>query len=455
MKNLALPIVLILLLAACQDREKDHASEGEETSPKHVDEVKQTLKQNLLDVWYPRTIDHEMGGFYTNFDHEWKRLALQNKMIVTQSRHLWTLSQAAQEFPEDTLFAEAAHHAYEFLTEKMWDSQNGGFYWLVNRDGKPVKDGRNSLLKRVYGQSFGLYALSAYYALSREEEVLEHAKEVFQWIENHAHDGVHGGYFSTLNQYGKPILQDTSQKIPAASGFLYKDQNTSIHLLEAFTALYQVWPDALLASRLKEMLHLIRDRMVSDQGYLRLYFQNDWTPVSYIDSAIAIREAHYHLDHVSFGHDIETAYLMLEASEALEDYQHEETLFKAKQMVDHTLNWGFDIKNSGIYDRGYYMPDSDTVSIVLDHKSWWAQAEGLNALYLFSTLYPDEAKYRDEFEKLWRYTQAYIIDYEHGGWFLAGLDTYPEADTLSKASPWKGNYHNVRALINLGSMMEK
>ncbi len=96
-----------------------------------------------------------------------------------------------------------------------------------------------------------------------------------------------------------------------------KDQNTMIHLLECFTELYEVWPDVTLRERLSSVLQIIRDTITTDKGYMKLFFQRDWTPVSYRESNSIIREKNYEFDHVSFGHDVETAYLMFEASEAL------------------------------------------------------------------------------------------------------------------------------------------
>lgn len=104
-----------------------------------------------------------------------------------------------------------------------------------------------------------------------------------------------------------------------------KDQSTSIHLLEAFTELYKLWPDKLVEKRLKEMLRLVRDSSATESGYLQLYFHQDWAPVSLKDSTEAIIEANYVIDHVSFGHDIETAFLILEASHALGKHEWDKT----------------------------------------------------------------------------------------------------------------------------------
>jgi mannobiose 2-epimerase len=454
MKLLTSCLAAAVLLTACQQTtESDTRATAPSISLK--DEVEYELTDNLLKVWYPRTVDEEMGGFLTNFTHDWQQMENQDKMIVTQARHLWTLSKAASMYPEEPLYADAARHAYDFLVNHMWDAENGGFYWLVNRDGEAILDSPVNSVKRVYGNAFGIYGLAAYYGLTNDEAVLQSAQEAFRWMDTHAHDPELGGYFSTLTQEGQPIDSSMFEVDFPMPSYFYKDQNTSIHVLEALTELYHVWPDDTLEARLREMFQLVRDRMVSEDGYLRLFFYDDWTPVSYRDSTQAVREANYGIDHVSFGHDIETAYLLLEASEVLEEYEYAQTLEKAKQMVDHTLRWGFDPDNGGLYDRGYYVPGTDSVEIILNHKNWWSQSEGLNSLFMFSKFYPEEDRYREEFDRLWDYTKNYVIDHEHGGWYSHGLDTHPEAKEARKAQAWKGNYHNARSLMNLKKMIQE
>lgn len=353
-------------------------------------ELNEALTKGLLQLWYPRAIDEEMGGFYSSFAYDWKLGENQNKMIVTQARHVWTTAKAALLFPENILYKKTAEHGFRFLKDKMWDNTYGGFHDLVNRQGNPMEKGVYGEYKRTYGNAFAIYGLSAYYALSKDEEALALAQKTFLWLEENAHDAVYGGYFPSLTIEGKAVLDNPDEKILNNIGVLYKDQNTSIHLLEAFTELYKVWPDVRVATRLKEMLTLVRDTIAAKPGYLRLFFYRDWTPVSLRDSSETVRKAHYDIDHISFGHDIETAFLLLEASYALGKFELEKTMSIAKMMVDHTMANGFDPAYGGIYEQGYYFKESDSITIIDNRKNWWAQAEGLNALWLFSELYPEE-----------------------------------------------------------------
>ncbi len=421
---------------------------------KFLPDFEEALTTGLLELWYPKAIDKEMGGFYSAFTYDWQLGENQNKMIVTQARHVWTNAKAAGLFPNNKIYRQAAAHGFQFLKDKMWDQPYGGFYNLVNRQGQPLGGEGYDQYKRTYGNAFGIYALAAYYALSEDPEALDLAKKAFRWVDTHAHDSLHGGYFPSLTRQGQSVIEDPKKDVYDNISLLYKDQNTSIHLLEAFTELYHVWPDPQVEKRLKEMLQLIRDTMVAEPGYLQLYFYRDWQPVSFRDSSQAVREAHFGLDHVSFGHDIETAFLMLEASVALDSFEWDKTMQTAKTMVDHTVAHGFDPERSGLYDQGYYFKGKPTITIVDEKKNWWSQAEGLNALLLFSRLYPSEILYQQQFVKLWDYVHTYIIDARYGGWYPNGIDTDPEARYAMKGQIWKGAYHDGRTLMNIVRMLE-
>lgn len=406
-----------------------------------VSQMRYAAKQGLLDEYYPRNIDTIYGGYLSTFTYDFKPAGEQDKMIVTQARHAWSTAKAAM-FYKDTTYISMSRHGFYFLRDKMWDKAYGGFYNLVKRDGTP-----KSTIKEAYGNAFAIYGLSAYYECSHDTAALNLAKTAFMWLEKHSHDPVYKGYYQHLQRDGTVVKRTAD--IQSTSDIGYKDQNSSIHLLEAFTELYKVWPDNLVRERLEEMLLLIRDKIVTEKGYLQLFFTHDWKPVSFRNSSEQSILKHKYLDHVSFGHDVETAYLMQEASEALYHEADKKTLSVGKKMVDHALNNGWDNSLGGFYDEGYYFKDKSGCTIINKSKNWWAQAEALNTLLIFSDLYPnDNLQYLQKFFKEWEYVQTYLIDHEHGDWYAEGLDNEPQQKTALKAHIWKGTYHSFRALMN-------
>ncbi len=459
MKNKLLILLLVpsAFIISCQPQQKAQSPEKSKVpGPEElIPAFESSLQEKILHKWYPNCLDFEYGGFITNYDYDWKPAANQPKMIVTQARLVWTAAKAAHFYPDDQRYQQAADHGFAFLRDKMWDQTYGGFYTLVDQKGMVMPNSEYGDRKTAYGNAFGLYALSAYYELTQSEEALELAKKSFQWLEAHSHDPENLGYFQYMSREGKPMFNTDNSESAYIRGFTYKDQNTSIHVLEALTEFYKVFPDNQVKTRLTEMLSLVRDTIANNTGYLHLFLTHDWKPISYRDSSNSVREANYGLDHVSFGHDIETAFLMLEASEALEKHEWDKTMAKAKKMVDHSLMRGWDSLHGGLYDQGYYFKGIDEITIIDYRKNWWSQSEAMNSCLLFATLYPEDEKYYAHFQKMWNYINTYLIDHEHGGWYSDGADTWPLTKIGSKGNIWKANYHDGRALMNCIQLLRK
>ncbi|MEO0559266.1 MAG: AGE family epimerase/isomerase [Bacteroidota bacterium] len=397
--------------------------------------------QNIFQAWYPRAVDRAYGGFLSQFDHEWVPGDDQQKMVVTQARHTWTTAQAAM-WTGDSTYLAVSRHGVAFLQQVMWDAEHGGFYWLVERDGTPVPEPDGRLIKKTYGMAFGIYGLAASYAATGDASALALAQEAFQWLDAHAHDASNGGYFTHVTREGEPLRSGLRRETA-------KSQNTSLHVIEAFTELYRLWPDPTLRQRIEEMLVLIRDTMRVDPGTLTQYSTEDWTPASYRDSSTSIRVANVYYDHVSAGHDVEAAYLLLDAADVI-GMDLAETLEAAQQLVDHSLATGWDEMNAGFVEASYYMVEGEPPVVVNPSKTWWAQAEGLNTLLLMGDLVPEaQDRYYSAFLQMWGYIQGYLVDHEHGGWYSGGLDRQPEARDADKGDIWKGAYHNSRALMNV------
>jgi mannobiose 2-epimerase len=212
--------------------------------------------------------------------------------------------------------------------------------------------------------------------------------------------------------------------------------NTHIHLLEAFTGLHEVWPDPVLHRRLEELFQIVRDKIVVEPGCQCLYFNLDWRPVPDLDS---------------FGHDIETAYLLTEAAAALDKPEDAAAWTAARHLVDHALEFGFDRQRGGFYNEGTTFGRD-----VTKEKIWWVEAEGLNALLLMHERFGREtAQYWDAFVKQWDFISQHQIDATHGGWYpTLGADGQPKPNQ-PKSDRWTEGYHQGRALMNVSDRLRK
>ena len=436
-------LALLLTSGACIAQQPTESTPTSVPPPTRADylklaaEVQNALYTEVINVWFPRSVDHEHGGFHTHFTRDWQWAPSDGKSSVMQGRMTWVASQVVLRDPKlKAEFLPIVQHGVSYLENVMWDKQDGGFFWGLDDDGHITPEFTGG--KHLYGIAFCIYGLAAAYQATGDPKALELAKKAFLWTDQHAHDSEHGGYYEWLARDGTPI-QPNVPNGRVAMGPIgpvgYKSMNTHIHLLEAFTELYRVWPDSALRARLEEMLVIVRDKICVEPGAMNLYFTNAWQPIP---------------DHDSFGHDVETAYLMLEADELLHHRASEKTERMAKMLVDHALAYGWDASNGGFFQDGTTMGKSES-----QLKEWWVQAEGLNALLMMHERYgAHEPIYFERFVEQWNFIKNHTIDSQyHGLYNLTEADGTPI--TQDKGSIWKGGYHDGRAFWNVSDRLRK
>lgn len=372
--------------------------------------------RSILDFWAKQTVDRQNGGFYGEIrgDHTVNELAA--KGLVLNSRLLWTFSTAYRVYG-DKLYLEMAHRGFDYLMRYFRDTEYGGMYWLVDAEGQPYET-----KKQIYGQSFAIYGLSEYFRASGLQEPLDQAVGLFRLIENHSYDLENGGYFEALARDWGP-LEDVSLSDKDMNE--RKSMNTHLHILEAYSNLLRVWPETELREKQKELIEVTLSHIVNRQtGHFKLFFDEAW---------------HSRSGHISYGHDIEGSWLLLEAAELLGD---EELLREVKavavQMAEATLTEGTDPDNGGIYN------EIDPDGHVDTDKIWWPQAEAIVG-FLNAYQMTGRKDFAEAALSAWDFTSRHLIDRERGEWYWkASKEGRPDV-LMPKVDPWKCSYHNSRS----------
>jgi len=384
--------------------------------------LKRILFQNILPFWYPQTLDFEEGGYQLNHDIQGKWKGRSNKSLVTQARTVWFFSRLVNAGHGTKEHLEAARHGYEFLRLRMWDQTHGGFYWEVDSSGKTatLPD------KHLYGQSFGLYALSEYAMVSGDTSAAALARKLFGLLEHTAHDHQYAGYHEFFGRDWSvlPATVTSYMNVPP----MVKLMNTHLHLMEAVTTYYLATKDPVAKERLIELIFIQSNAVVRKNiGACTDKYQSDWTP---------LHGPRY--DRVSYGHDIENVWLLMEACDAA-GISNGPLLDLYRTLFNYSLEYGYDENEGGFFDTGPFGAPADRRD-----KIWWVQSEGLvSALAMYCLT--REKIYLECFLKTLDWIEKHQVDWQNGDWFAqVAKDGQPSGD---KAGPWKSPYHNGRAMI--------
>ena len=265
-------------------------------------DFKTQLAEKILPYWFDTAQDTANGGYLLSDDRVQGRTTPKEKAIVTQARTVWTFSLAHRKGFSDARrdYLKAAAQGYRFLLDHFLDKEQGGYFWKTDLAGKPVNE-----RKMVYGQSFVIYALVEYHRASGDPEALRRAMELYRTLQKRAHDTKHGGWTEHFTRDWTPLpLRDPAGEVEVAG---LKSANTHLHLMEALTDLYEVTRDADVRKSLEESLDINTKYFYPLDAAKSCFHRNpDWSAVTDPSSA-----------GLSYGHDVEFAWLMVRAEQAL------------------------------------------------------------------------------------------------------------------------------------------
>lgn len=380
------------------------------------EEMKEHLLKDIIPFWKGLR-DDTYGGYYGYVGYDLKVDKKAVKGCILNSRITWFFSNAYTALKDESLLEEA-RHGYEFMRDFCMDKENGGIFWSVKYDGTPEET-----LKHTYNQAFAVYALSSYYEASGDKEALTHAFTLFDLIESKCRDEI--GYLEAFNEKFEEIEND---KLSENGVMAEKTMNTLLHVFEAYTELYRVTKDERVKKKLEEILDTFAEKVYNPTLHRQeVFFDKYYHPI---------------IDLHSYGHDIETAWLIDRGVEVLGEEKYEKKMSPiTKDLTNRIYNIAFD---------GRSLSNECEKGVVDTNRIWWVQAETVIGFLNGYEKDPERTEYLDAAKAEWEFIKRYVIDKRKGSeWFgYVSIDGVPDEEKPI-VEPWKCPYHNGRMCLEV------
>lgn len=377
---------------------------------------KKELEDNILRFWQENMPDRKYGGFYGAIDGQNRLNRRANKGIVMNARILWTFSAAYRVLQQES-YLSTAQRAFSYITSYFLDREYGGVFWELDYKGNPL-----NRKKQTYAQSFALYAFSEYYRACGEREALDIAISLFHAVER-SKDSRLGGYLEAFTVDWQPI---EDMRLSEKDENEVKTMNTHLHVLESYTNLLRIWPEKKLQHAQRCLIDVFLQHIYcADTGHLQLFFDVNWNVKGNI---------------VSYGHDIEAAWLLWEAVSVLNYPALKEEIKAILCHIAGAATEGLLPDGSMAYEQKNGVLDKE--------RHWWVQAEAVVGYQYMAEICKNE-NYKRKAEDVWRYIQDYIVDREYGEWYWSRLPDGSINKEDDKAGFWKCPYHNSRMCLEM------
>lgn len=244
-------------------------------------QLEAALHRHVLDAWFPRSLDTVHGGFLSDFDRGWTSIGPHEKLMEFQARHLCAAADACRLYPDQARFGQAMEHGFAYLRDVMWDHQAGGWFHRLDRAGGPLEAATKHAHGIAYGLDacVAVYETSGDPAALELAKAGFEWLDQHSWDSEH---GGHFGFLTkdgrAIRAPAESPLPGAPDPIGTPVGL--KDHNVHCDLLETFIRLYRIWPDSTVAKRLAESVDIVANRMlVPETGAVHYYMTPDWRPV--------------------------------------------------------------------------------------------------------------------------------------------------------------------------------
>ena len=378
---------------------------------------------NVVPFWQKNSPDPEYGGFLTWVNRDGSLIS-GDKSVWFQGRGAWIFSHLYNTVKQDPQWLAIADSGIDFMEKHCFD-KDGRMFFIVTRDGKPLRKRRY-----MFSETFAVVAMAENALAHKDERKLKRAMEIF--------DAVVRRYYTpdeTTPPKGvgdtRPLKGHAMPMILLVTARILRNAASNFAGYEEFCA------------KAGTMITGFATEVVRDfyRPEFKCLIENVTPDGKFVDEPVG--------RIVNPGHAIETSwFLMDEAKET----GNEELKKNALAILEGSLAIGWDKEYGGMMSfvdcKGYPVEPLEH-----DMKMWWPHNETLIAT-LTAFLVTNDNKWFDWHKKAFDYTMSHFPDKEFGEWY-GYLHRDGTPSTQIKGSMWKGPFHITRCLIKCATVIDE
>ena len=372
------------------------------------------LLNDTLPFWTRHGVDREHGGFFTSLDRDGAVID-DDKAIWPQGRFTWLLATLYATVEPRPEWLELARHGIDFLERHGFD-EDGRMFFLVTRDGRPLRKRRY-----VFSEAFACMAFAAYARA--------------------AGSGLHAGRARTLfdrftaysfTAGGIPPKTDAAVRPMKSIGPLMITINLA-QVLRASIGFEEAgaWIDRCVAEIREDFVKAEREVVMENVG-------PGGEVLDHFDGRL-----------LNPGHAIEAAWFILhEASCRGGDA---DLVSLGTTMLDWMWSRGWDEAHGGLFSFRD-LEGKPVQEYWHDMKFWWPHNEAVIAT-LLAHLLTGDARYERWHRLVHDWSHEHFPDPLHGEWF-GYLHRDGSLSVPLKGNHWKGPFHLPRMQLSCWQMLE-
>lgn len=361
------------------------------------------LTDRILPFWLEHGMDRENGGVYTCLDRK-GGLMDSTKSVWFQGRCAYVFALAFNRIAKKPEWLAFSKSCIDFIEAHCID-KDGHMFFTVTADGKPVRKRRY-----VFSDCFAAIAFAEYAKASGDTAYADKALDKFKHI---------------LHMLSEPGFLE-----PKCYGEA-KGHSITMILVNVALVLKQVCSDPGLDAQIRESISDI------EKLFLHPEFECVLETVTCEGGLIDTCEGRT----INPGHGIETAWFLMQASEALAEPHYSDL---GVTIFNWQYNWGWDEQFGGIINfrdcRNF--PHQDYSQ---DMKFWWPQCETvISSLYAYKMT--GDEMYLDKYVRVNEWLKAHLVDPDYPEWY-GYLHRDGTVAQDAKGNIFKGPFHIPRMLV--------